>query len=144
MKIIEKIVRDFLIALFTVLIFFYAFDAHAGRAIDVMCNVIDYIGGIGGLVITLIIIGASLLAIFGRMPWPALLSLGMFSAVFFGASAIVKKVTEKEVYCPKGQILHQGKCFVVVSGYNCLLSYPWWQCAAGYLQSKKHRVQIIR
>lgn len=41
---------------------------------------------------TIVIIGAALLAIFGRMPWPALFALGVFCAVFFGAKAIVTKV----------------------------------------------------
>ena len=41
---------------------------------------------------TVVIIGAALLAIFGRMPWPALFALGVFCAVFFGAKTIVIKV----------------------------------------------------
>ena len=41
---------------------------------------------------TVVIIGAALLAIFGRMPWPALVALGVFCAVFFGASTIVTKL----------------------------------------------------
>lgn len=59
---------------------------------DVICNIIGYIWGIGGPLITVVIIGASLLAIFGRMPWPALFALGMFIAVFFGAKTIVGKL----------------------------------------------------
>ncbi|MFP3021012.1 MAG: hypothetical protein ACEY3F_06900, partial [Wolbachia sp.] len=30
--------------------------------------------------------------IFGRMPWPALFALGAFTAVFFGAPAVVSKI----------------------------------------------------
>ncbi|WCR53100.1 MAG: hypothetical protein PG981_000122 [Wolbachia endosymbiont of Ctenocephalides orientis wCori] len=41
---------------------------------------------------TVVIIGAAMLAIFGRMPWPALFALGVFCAVFFGAGVIVSKV----------------------------------------------------
>ncbi len=42
--------------------------------------------------ITVVIIGAALLAIFGRMPWPALFALGAFTAVFFGAPKIVTAI----------------------------------------------------
>lgn len=113
--IIERTMRNFLVILFIV---FYAFDAHADGATDVMCNVIGYVHGIGGPMITVVIIGSSLLAIFGRMPWPALFALGMFVAVFFGAPQIVTKVTEKEVCCLfKGQTLENGKC-VAAPGYE--------------------------
>ncbi|MFP3022343.1 MAG: hypothetical protein ACEY3K_05245 [Wolbachia sp.] len=40
-----------------------------------------------------------MLAIFGRMPWPALFALGVFTAVFFGAPAVVKAITGKETTC---------------------------------------------
>ena len=42
--------------------------------------------------ITIVIIGAALLAIFSRMPWPALFALGVFTAVFFGAPKIVAAI----------------------------------------------------
>ncbi|MDR0773124.1 MAG: TrbC/VirB2 family protein [Wolbachia pipientis] len=106
---------NFLVILFIV---FYAFDAHADGATDVMCNVIGYVHGIGGPMITVVIIGSSLLAIFGKMPWPALFSLGMFVAVFFGGPQITKAITGREVCCLfKGQILENGKC-VAASGYK--------------------------
>ncbi|MFP3027114.1 MAG: TrbC/VirB2 family protein, partial [Wolbachia sp.] len=51
--------------------------------------------------ITIVIIGAALLAIFGRMPWPALFALGVFTAVFFGAPKIVKAIAPGTVQaCP--------------------------------------------
>jgi len=59
---------------------------------DVICNIIGYIWNIGGPVMTVVIIGAALLAIFGRMPWPALVALGIFCGVFFGAKTIVEKI----------------------------------------------------
>ncbi|APR98064.1 TrbC/VirB2 family protein [Wolbachia endosymbiont of Folsomia candida] len=59
---------------------------------QVICNIIGYVWSIGGPLMTVVIIGAALMAIFGRMPWPALFALGMFCAVFFGAKAIVKTV----------------------------------------------------
>ncbi|WP_168464910.1 TrbC/VirB2 family protein [Wolbachia endosymbiont of Ctenocephalides felis wCfeT] len=68
----------------------------SGTAMDdtttVICNIIKYIWGIGGPLMTVVFIGAALLAIFGRMPWPALFALGMFCGVFFGAKAIIMKV----------------------------------------------------
>lgn len=59
---------------------------------EVICNIIKYIWQIGGPLMTVVIIGAALLAIFGRMPWPALVALGVFCAVFFGAKTIVEKL----------------------------------------------------
>ncbi|APR99160.1 TrbC/VirB2 family protein [Wolbachia endosymbiont of Folsomia candida] len=59
---------------------------------QVICNIIGYIWGLGGPLMTVIFIGAALMAIFGRMPWPALFALGMFCGVFFGAKSIIIKV----------------------------------------------------
>lgn len=113
--IIERTMGNFLVILFIV---FYAFDAHADGATDVMCNVIGYVHGIGGPMITVVIIGSSLLAIFGKMPWPALFSLGMFVAVFFGGPQITKAITGREVCCLKrGQTLDSGKC-VAATGHE--------------------------
>ncbi|AZU37910.1 hypothetical protein BBB02_05585 [Wolbachia endosymbiont of Bemisia tabaci] len=81
------------------IVLFISFS-HTGSAANsndditaqVICNIIDYVWGIGGPLMTIVIIGAALLAIFGRMPWPALFALGVFCAVFFGAKTIVIKV----------------------------------------------------
>ncbi|MBV0899164.1 MAG: TrbC/VirB2 family protein [Wolbachia endosymbiont of Fragariocoptes setiger] len=59
---------------------------------NTICNIIMYVWQIGGPLMTVVIIGAALLAIFGRMPWPALVALGVFCAVFFGATAVVDKL----------------------------------------------------
>ncbi|WCR53627.1 MAG: hypothetical protein PG981_000649 [Wolbachia endosymbiont of Ctenocephalides orientis wCori] len=67
-------------------------NASMDDTTQVICNIIGYIWGIGGPLMTVVIIGASLLAIFGRMPWPALFALGVFCGVFFGAKAIMLKV----------------------------------------------------
>ncbi|WP_386087065.1 TrbC/VirB2 family protein [Wolbachia endosymbiont (group A) of Norellia spinipes] len=69
-----------------------AADTNADTTAQVICNIIGYVWGIGGPLMTVVIIGAALLAIFGRMPWPALFALGIFYAVFFGAKTIVTKV----------------------------------------------------
>lgn len=54
---------------------FLSFSDYANAANDiddttaqVICNIIGYILGIGGPLMTVVIIGAALLAIFGRMP----------------------------------------------------------------------------
>ncbi len=76
-----------------------------------------------------------LLAIFGRMPWPALFALGMFVAVFFGAPQIVTKVTEKEVCCLfKGQTLENGKC-VAAPGYERVGT--GYACRSGWALTNK-------
>lgn len=77
---------------------------------DVIYNVVSHVEGIRGPLFTVVIIGASLLAIFGRMPWPALFALGMFIAVFFGASEIVTAITGEGACCLEGQIMKNGKC----------------------------------
>ncbi|MDR2978682.1 MAG: TrbC/VirB2 family protein [Rickettsiales bacterium] len=110
--------EDIFAILFEVLLLFHAFDAYADGATDVMCNSMRYIHGMGGPMITVVIIGASLLAIFGKMPWPALFSLGVFVAVFFGAPQVVKKITGREACCLyEGQMMENGKC-VAAPGYE--------------------------
>lgn len=86
----------FLNVLIVTLIFSFAFDANADETTGVICKIVDYTKTLGGPMITIVIIGAALLSIFGRMPWPALFALGMFTAVFFGAPAIVKAITGQE------------------------------------------------
>lgn len=80
---------------------FFSFPNYAGTETkdvtsDVICNIIKYIWQIGGPLMTVVIIGAALLAIFGRMPWPALVALGVFCAVFFGAKTIVEKLIPED------------------------------------------------
>jgi hypothetical protein len=53
---------------------------------------VNYIHGLGGPMITVVIIGAALLSIFGKIQWPALFALGVFTATFFGAPAIVRAI----------------------------------------------------
>ncbi|MDG7053651.1 MAG: TrbC/VirB2 family protein [Wolbachia endosymbiont of Alcedoecus sp.] len=82
--------------LLVALILSFAFDANADDELDVtsavICKIMGYTHGLGGPMITIVIIGAALLAIFGRMSWPALFALGAFTAVFFGAPAVVSKI----------------------------------------------------
>ncbi|MGL9779882.1 MAG: TrbC/VirB2 family protein [Wolbachia sp.] len=99
--------------LLVALILSFAFDANADETTSTICNIIDYTKTLGGPMITIVIIGAALLSIFGRMPWPALFALGMFTAAFFGAPAVVKAITGKEVCtshnCPSGQSWSSSK-----------------------------------
>jgi len=98
--------------LLAALIFSFAFDANADAddaTSTVICKIVDYTHKLGGPMITIVIIGAALLAIFGRMPWPALFALGAFTAVFFGAPAVVSKIApntaSKCVTCNSGETL---------------------------------------
>ncbi len=59
----------------------------------------EYARKLGGPMITIVIIGAALLAIFGRMPWPALFALGTFTAVFFGAPTVVSAIKPDAISC---------------------------------------------
>ncbi|MGL9762338.1 MAG: TrbC/VirB2 family protein [Wolbachia sp.] len=105
-----RIKEIFLFTLFVILIFFNILDAQADETVEVICNVVSYIHEIGGALFTVVIIWSSLLAIFGRMPWPALFALGMFIAIFFGASKIVTAITGEGACCLEGQIMKNGKC----------------------------------
>ncbi|WP_349967886.1 TrbC/VirB2 family protein [Wolbachia endosymbiont of Armadillidium arcangelii] len=98
--------------LLVALILSFAFDASAAgldATSAVICKIMGYTHGLGGPMITIVIIGAALLAIFGRMPWPALFALGAFTAVFFGAPVVVSKIApdaaSKCETCPAGQTL---------------------------------------
>lgn len=95
----SSIIKFFNILVVVLLLSFSTVASAAGESestgdatADVICNIIGYIWNIGGPVMTVVIIGASLLAVFGRMPWPALVALGIFCGVFFGAKAIVEKI----------------------------------------------------
>jgi type IV secretory pathway VirB2 component (pilin) len=97
-KIIGDIMKKFL--LFIALILSFAFDADAAKqsktqgdeTSEVICSIVKYTQSIGGPMITVVIIGTALLAIFGRVPWPALFALGAFTAVFLGAPKIVTAI----------------------------------------------------
>ena len=88
--------------LLVALIFSFAFDANADETSTVICKIVDYTHKLGGPMITIVIIGAALLAIFGRMPWPALFALGAFTAVFFGAPAVIKAIKPDAIKCVNG------------------------------------------
>jgi len=100
------------------LIFSFAFEAAATTPeLDatsiVICAIVNYSHTIGGPIMTVVIIGAALLAVFGRMPWPALVALGIFTGAFFGAPAIVKVIapdTSQSCKCPEGKTLKNGVC----------------------------------
>ena len=94
--------------LLVALILSFAFDNAFADAVtddattNTICKIVGYTHGIGGPMITIVIIGAALLAIFGRMPWPALFALGAFTAVFFGAPVVVSKIVPGGVICKDG------------------------------------------
>jgi hypothetical protein len=120
---------------------FYAFDAYADATTDVICNVISYVHRIGGPLFTVIIIGASLLAIFSRMPRPALFLLGVFVAVFFGAPQVVKKITGREACCfLEGQMMEDGKC-VAAPGYEFVGQDTRWNHGKLKCPTKGRRVR---
>ncbi len=106
--------------LLVALILSFAFDASADETSAVICKIVDYTHSIGGPMITVVIIGAALLAIFGRMPWPALFALGAFTAVFFGApkivSVIAPGVAEACISCPSNQEMINGTCVLKCDG----------------------------
>ncbi|AHX04239.1 TrbC/VirB2 family protein [Ehrlichia japonica] len=57
----------------------------------VICNVIVFVQKLGLPIMTGVILGSSIMAIFGRLPWPAIVMLVVFTAIFFGAGKLVSK-----------------------------------------------------
>ncbi|QTP63346.1 TrbC/VirB2 family protein [Wolbachia endosymbiont of Ceratosolen solmsi] len=94
--------------LLVALVISFAFDNVFASSVtddatsNTICKIVGYTHGIGGPMITIVIIGAALLAIFCRMPWPALFALGAFTAVFFGAPVVVSKIVPGGVICKNG------------------------------------------
>ena len=57
----------------------------------VICNVIVFVQKLGLPIMTGVILGSSIMAIFGRLPWPAIVMLVVFTAIFFGAGKLLSK-----------------------------------------------------
>ncbi|EOA62595.2 TrbC/VirB2 family protein [Anaplasma phagocytophilum] len=60
----------------------------------VICNVVKFVRSIGLPIMTGVILGSSVMAIFGRLAWPAIAALVIFTAVFFGAEKVISKFTD--------------------------------------------------
>nr|WP_235111321.1 TrbC/VirB2 family protein [Ehrlichia muris] len=60
----------------------------------VICNVIVFVQKLGLPIMTGVILGSSIMAIFGRLPWPAIVMLVVFTAIFFGAGKLVSKFVQ--------------------------------------------------
>ncbi|MGN7618771.1 MAG: TrbC/VirB2 family protein [Ehrlichia sp.] len=57
----------------------------------VICNVVVFVQKLGLPIMTGVILGSSIMAIFGRLPWPAIVMLVVFTAIFFGAGKLIAK-----------------------------------------------------
>ncbi|WDM85494.1 TrbC/VirB2 family protein [Ehrlichia sp. JZT12] len=57
----------------------------------VICNVILFVQKLGLPIMTGVILGSSIMAIFGKLPWPAIVMLVVFTAIFFGAGKLIAK-----------------------------------------------------
>ncbi|QLK53650.1 TrbC/VirB2 family protein [Ehrlichia ruminantium] len=57
----------------------------------VICNVINFVQKLGLPIMTGVILGSSIMAIFGKLPWPAIVMLVVFTAIFFGAGKLISK-----------------------------------------------------
>ncbi|ABD44905.1 conserved hypothetical protein [Ehrlichia chaffeensis str. Arkansas] len=60
----------------------------------VICNVIQFVQKLGLPIMTGVILGSSIMAIFGKLPWPAIVMLVVFTAIFFGAGKLITKFVE--------------------------------------------------
>ncbi|WP_037352159.1 TrbC/VirB2 family protein [Anaplasma marginale] len=57
----------------------------------VICNVIKFVQKLGLPIMTGVILGSSIMAIFGKLAWPAIVMLVVFTAIFFGAGKLMAK-----------------------------------------------------
>ncbi|SBO15014.1 TrbC/VIRB2 family protein [Anaplasma phagocytophilum] len=64
---------------------------HKGDTSKVICNVVLFAQKLGLPIMTGVILGSSVMAIFGRLAWPAIAMLIVFTAIFFGSSKIISK-----------------------------------------------------
>ncbi|PLC08301.1 hypothetical protein DOS86_04985 [Anaplasma marginale] len=60
-------------------------------ATRVICNVIGFVQKLGLPIMTGVILGSSIMAIFGKLAWPAIVMLVVFTAIFFGAGKLMAK-----------------------------------------------------
>ncbi|WP_080944514.1 TrbC/VirB2 family protein [Anaplasma phagocytophilum] len=60
----------------------------------VICNVVTFAQKLGLPIMTGVILGSSVMAIFGRLAWPAIAMLIVFTAIFFGSSKIIGKFAD--------------------------------------------------
>ncbi|UTO55719.1 TrbC/VirB2 family protein [Neoehrlichia mikurensis] len=58
---------------------------------QVICNVILFVQKLGLPIMTGVIVGSSIMAIFGRLAWPAIVMLIVFTAIFFGSAKLINK-----------------------------------------------------
>nr|AFY26794.1 type IV secretion system protein [Anaplasma phagocytophilum] len=67
-------------------------DGHKNEDTSkVICNVVTFVQKLGLPIMTGVILGSSVMAIFGRLAWPAIAMLIVFTAIFFGSSKIISK-----------------------------------------------------
>ncbi|AXW84632.1 hypothetical protein BKM88_00165 [Anaplasma marginale] len=71
-------------------------DTQNNQAADdtatvVICNVIRFVQKLGLPIMTGVILGSSIMAIFGKLAWPAIVMLVVFTAIFFGAGKLMAK-----------------------------------------------------
>ena len=60
-------------------------------AAKVICNVVVFVQRLGLPIMTGVILGASIMAIFGKMAWASIVVLVVFTAIFFGAGKLMQK-----------------------------------------------------
>ncbi|QJC27800.1 type IV secretion system protein, VirB2 family [Anaplasma platys] len=60
-------------------------------AATVICNVVVFVQRLGLPIMTGVILGASIMAIFGKMAWASIVVLVVFTAIFFGAGKLMQK-----------------------------------------------------
>ena len=69
----------------------YAEATDADTPTKVICNVVVFVQRLGLPIMTGVILGAAIMAIFGKLAWAAIVMLVVFTAIFFGASTLIQK-----------------------------------------------------
>ena len=57
----------------------------------IIFTIIGFVQKLGLAIMTGVILGSSIMAIFGKLPWPAIVMLVVFTAIFFGAGKLITK-----------------------------------------------------
>ncbi|WP_330998023.1 TrbC/VirB2 family protein [Ehrlichia ruminantium] len=76
----------------------------------VICNVIGFVQTLGLPIMTGVILGSSIMAIFGKLPWPAIVMLVVFTAIFFGAGKLMTKFAKGVGVTGNGSTQEQDVC----------------------------------
>ena len=91
-------------------------QANDDVAAAVICNVVVFVQRLGLPIMTGVILGASIMAIFGKMAWASIVVLVVFTAIFFGAGKLMQKFAAGVGFSGDGSATNNADTFECVGG----------------------------